>query len=482
MTASRRAERVAPGGRSRRGRGATALALACLAAGGTLVARAQDDGSKSTGPDDDSAPPNLEAFEQSWRLIRDQFYDRSFHGTDWDACHSRYAAKAKAATTRRELHEVTLKMLGELRTSHTAIIEPDVYRDHVDNETRATLAPMFGLELTRLDAGYFVNDVVAGTPASVAGVLRGDRLLHLDGAVPDDSNLRPIPWDVGLGGPRSYYPAAVKDRKATFEFERRAKAVRDGWNRYTVELTPLLWNQIEGSRASAQVLRLGPDIPIAYIRIYHLLSEDTIDIAADLLSRGSLSQAAAVVVDVRGKGGLTTAADRLCSIFDPNTRGGPVWARPAVLVVDGDTRSAKEILAWRWRDLKLGPIVGTKTCGAVIGARFLPLPDGAYLDPRELRHEVPHGGRVARGARGHARRHRPGLAPLCRGPRSVPRSRTGLGPRPGPGSAPLRRSPRLVLTDARVENDGRRNAFSEAAVKQPAPRRRFVLGPASESR
>lgn len=365
--------------RRRARRAGLALAVACLATGGLVAARAQDDGSKSNGPDDDSAPPNVEAFEQSWRLIRDQFYDRSFHGADWEACHARYAAKARAATTRRELHEVTLKMLGELRTSHTAIIEPDVYRDHVDNETRAQLAPTFGFEVTHLDAGYFVSEVVAGTPAAAAGVLRGDRLLHVDGAVPDDSNLRPIPWDVGLGGPRSYYPSAVKDRKATFELERRPRANREGYNRYTVGLAPHLWNQIEGSRAAARVQVLGPELEIAYVRVYTLLSEDTVDVVGEVLSKGPLARAAAVVVDARGKGGLTTAGDRLCALFDPRTRGGAVWGRPAVLVVDGDTRSAKEILTWRWRDMKIGPIVGTKTCGAVIGARFLPLPDGAYL-------------------------------------------------------------------------------------------------------
>jgi len=355
-------------------------ALALATGGGILAgARAQDDGSKNDKSDDDNAPPNMEAFEQAWRTIRDQFYDRSFHGADWEACHARYVAKARAASTRRELHEITLAMLGELKTSHTAIIEPDVYRDHVDNETRATLAPMFGFELSHLDSGYFVTEVVAGTPAAVAGIHRGDRLLHVDGAAPDDTNLRPMPWDVGLGGARGYYPAATKDRKGTFEFERRARSSREGYNRYTVELVPILWNQIEGSRASMRTLKLGPDVPVGYARIYHLLSEDTIDILAGELSSGKLANAATLVLDVRGKGGLTTAGDRLCALFDPGVRGGAVWARPAVLVVDHDTRSAKEILAWRWRDMKIGPIVGTKTRGAVIGSRFMPLPDGAYV-------------------------------------------------------------------------------------------------------
>jgi carboxyl-terminal processing protease len=353
------------------------LVLVCLAATGiSLRARAQDDATRADR-DDDSAPPNLEAFEQAWRLIRDQFYDRGFHGVDWEACRARYLPKARAATTRRELHEVTLAMLGELKTSHTAIIEPDVYRDHVDNETKGTVAPTFGFEVTRLEAGYFVNEVAAGAPAEVGGVVRGDRLLSIDGAAPDDGNLRPTPWDVGLGGPRAYYP--TPSRRARFELERRPKASREGWNRYAVELTPIPWNLIEATRSSSRTVTLGPGVSIGYVRLYHLLSEDSIDIIAEALARGPLSSAEGLVVDARGKGGLTSAVDRLCELFDPKARSGAVWCRPAVCVVDADTRSAKEILAWRWRDRKIGPLVGTKTRGAVIGARFLPLPDGAYV-------------------------------------------------------------------------------------------------------
>jgi C-terminal processing protease CtpA/Prc len=37
------------------------------------------------------------------------------------------------------------------------------------------------------------------------------------------------------------------------------------------------------------------------------------------------------------------------------------------------------MLAWQWRDQNVGPLVGERTRGAVVGARFVPLPDGAYL-------------------------------------------------------------------------------------------------------
>src|SRR5438067_13932251 len=112
---------------SRRLAGAAAFGLALAAAAASPFARAQDEQARARA-EGDAAPADLETFEQAWRLIHDQFYDRTYHGLDWDAVRVRWLPKAKAAVTRRELHEVLLAMLAELKTSHTALVEPDVYK------------------------------------------------------------------------------------------------------------------------------------------------------------------------------------------------------------------------------------------------------------------------------------------------------------------------------------------------------------------
>ena len=48
-------------------------------------------------------------------------------------------------------------------------------------------------------------------------------------------------------------------------------------------------------------------------------------------------------------------------------------------LIDRNTRSAKEILAFEWRQRRIGPLVGTNSAGAVLGARFQRLGDGSYL-------------------------------------------------------------------------------------------------------
>lgn len=356
--------------RSHRGRWRLAPAALTLAIVGFVLA----DGAPAQDPPPPRGP-DQRVFEDAWRMLRDAFYDRNMHGVDWDAARERYLPRARSARNQEELHEVILEMMAELKASHAAVIEEDVYRKHYDHEAKGMLAPTFGVKIAKLADGYFVADCVAGGPAQAAGLIKGDRLLAVNGRPPEQANLRPLPWDAGLGGTRYYIlPTEKAGDRLRLELQRfpREKGL------FQLTLASAMWNELEGSRASRQVItRHG--MKIGYMRLYHVLSEEPVDLLGEFISR-QLSDAQAIVLDIRGQGGLPSAVDRVLDYFDPGARGGPLWGRrPAVLLIDGETRSAKEILALFWKRRNLGRIVGQRTRGAVLGAQFRPLPDGAYL-------------------------------------------------------------------------------------------------------
>lgn len=337
----------------------------------TAPARAQESGQPRPAP----AKPDLELFDEVWRLFRDQFYDRGLHGVDWDAVLARHRTRAEAARTPEELHDAMAAMIAELKASHASVIEGDVYRDHVEAESRGKPVPEYGLKIVRLPEGWFVSDAVHGSAALAAGLRRGDRVLQVDGVPVESAPLRPAPWDSGLGVPREYYlptPRAVGQR-IKLELERfpRPRGL------FAVELVARPWNLLEATLASRQVItRQG--VKIGYLRLYHLLSDDMVEILAEFLVK-DLADAQAVVVDLRGMGGLPRAVEKIAQLMDPNRPGGSVWGRPAVALIDRGTRSAKEMTAWEWRDRRIGPLVGTRSAGAVIGASFKELDDGACL-------------------------------------------------------------------------------------------------------
>lgn len=353
--------------RNRRGAPRWAPALALVTAAGLLSAPAPAQDSKGVEAQ--------RVFEDAWRMVRDSFYDRGMHGVNWDAARERHLPRARAARSREELHEVILEMVAELKVSHAAVLEEDVYRKHYDHEAKGMLAPTFGVKLVKLPDGYFVADCVAGGPADAAGLLRGDKLLAVNGGAPETANLRPLPWDAGLGGLRAYLlPTEAAGERVRLELERfpRPKGL------FQVSLTSALWNELEGARVSRRTYeRCG--VKIGYMRLYHLLSEEPVDLLAQFISR-DLADAQAIVLDIRGSGGLPIAVERVLEYFDPGARGGPLWGRrPAVLLTDRETRSAKEILAFFWKRRGVGKVVGQRTRGAVLGAQFRQLPDGAYM-------------------------------------------------------------------------------------------------------
>ncbi|MFZ4596895.1 MAG: protease, partial [Verrucomicrobiaceae bacterium] len=55
---------------------------------------------------------------ESWRMMRDYFYDRGMHGVDWTAIRKKYEPLVERVTERNELTSVLSDMLGELTALH----------------------------------------------------------------------------------------------------------------------------------------------------------------------------------------------------------------------------------------------------------------------------------------------------------------------------------------------------------------------------
>jgi carboxyl-terminal processing protease len=112
----------------------------------------------------------------------------------------------------------------------------------------------------------------------------------------------------------------------------------------------------------------------------------------EAISAGPLKDADALVWDLRDGWGGTATPDDL-DVFDPR---GPImtvtnrageshfvtvkWRKPVVLLVNGGTRSAKEILAYGFKKYGYGPVVGTRTSGSVLAASAFMLGDGTLLE------------------------------------------------------------------------------------------------------
>lgn len=138
---------------------------------------------------------------------------------------------------------------------------------------------------------------------------------------------------------------------------------------------------------------------LGYIRIYSWAGQHYQDRLEELLQQEPLASADGVVLDIRG--GWGGANPQYLDLFDapmPTLTHMPregeafewdpaqdlpertfYWRNPVVLLVDGGTRSGKEIVAYAFKKHGIGPVVGERTAGAVLAGRPFVLSDDSLL-------------------------------------------------------------------------------------------------------
>ena len=139
-------------------------------------------------------------FVESWRLLRDYFYDTDMHGVDWPDMLSRYRPLADRVSTRAELSDLMSQLTGELSTLHHFVYGGDL------RQPAATIRPAtLGAMLVRDEAagGFRVGHVYATDPddpearsplrSPGVDIAEGDVILQINGrdtlSVPDPSTL-----------------------------------------------------------------------------------------------------------------------------------------------------------------------------------------------------------------------------------------------------------------------------------------------------
>jgi len=328
-------------------------------------------------------------FEEVVDLVEAELYDPARRDGAWRAASTRQRRHWEAAATPDERAQVLRSLLAGLGVSHTAFYTPgepawyellDLFRE---GPTREAIRRLFhegvvryetlGLVLTERDGATFVADVLEGSPAAAAGVEPGDRLLAAA--------------ELELGSPQ---PSPERAGKTV---RRLLLAAEDDLRGRVVDVAPLRIQPEEmylaAQRASGRVFERG-DRRIAYVHVRSWASKRYQDLLEEQLLESELASADALVLDLRG--GWGGADPGYLALFDPRapelvmtprnepaTRTRRAWTKPVVLLVDGSTRSGKEVIAYAFKRHAIGPVVGERTAGAVLGGRPFVLRDGTLL-------------------------------------------------------------------------------------------------------
>jgi carboxyl-terminal processing protease len=336
-------------------------------------------------------PSKAEVFEQIWQTVNDRFFDPNFNGVDWKAVRKRYAPQVKQAQSREQMASVVNQMLAELRTSHLRYYTPDepayyqllgIFQPR-SSELRKQLKDIFpsgkleypsiGIFTRSLNGKTFINALLDESPAVKAGLKVGDEILSVD-----DRPFHPMRSFAGQAG----QPVNVRIQRTV-----------DPTSQQTIQVTPKLYDTtkmfLDAQRASTRLIeRQGKKI--GYVHIWSCGHEQYQDELEEAVLYDRLREADALILDLReGWGGspatvlnlYTGRSPSMTSVARDGTRytSYASWQKPAVMLVNEGSRSAKEILAYGFQQYKVGPVVGMPTAGAVVAGRPYLMKDGSLL-------------------------------------------------------------------------------------------------------
>lgn len=325
-------------------------------------------------------------FREAWRQQRGHYWTASMTADDWDALHARYEPLARRVRTRDELSDVLWLLHGELGTSHAYVVGGDeAWRPHYR-------IGLLGADLEWDEAAerHRIARIHAGdtwlpgghSPLALPGVNAkvGDYLLAVDG--------RPC----GRGA----HPWSLLERPGQAVTLTLASHP-DGSDARDVAVTTLIQEHRcryrEWVRQNQAVVDARSGGRVGYIHLPDMQVAGLVE-----FHRAWLWQVGreALIVDARDNGGgnvsqiLLSKLNRKLMGFvkarwaEPEALPYNTVVGPLVALCNERTGSDGDIFCQSWKQQGMGPLIGKRTWGGVIGIdRGRTLVDGGYTTQPE---------------------------------------------------------------------------------------------------
>jgi tricorn protease len=336
-------------------------------------------------------------FDEAWRINRDYFYAANMHGLNWRAMKEKYAAFLPEAASRSDVNLLLQWMSSELAVGHHRVGGGDRL-----DAPRPVPGGLLGADYAVENGRYRF--------AKVFGGLNFNPALRAPLTEPG-VNVRAGEYLIAVGGQDVRPPANLYsffENTAGKIVELTVGPNADGTGSRVVKVVPVaneaaLRNRdwVEGNLKKVDAATGG--------RVAYVYVPNTAQPGYDYFKRYFYPQTHkdAVIVDERFNGGGQIADYYIDLLRRPlisywNMRYGDDLKTPAasiqgpkVMIIDETAGSGGDLLPWMFRKFKLGPIVGQRTWGGLVGTLGFPvLMDGGSITAPNLAIWTPEEGWV----------------------------------------------------------------------------------------
>jgi len=325
-----------------------------------------------------------ELYDRVWTLIDTKYVDSSENNQDWHRWRHKYDS---ALQSDKDAYIAIETMLASLNDPYTRFLDPEEFAD----ENQSIRGSLFGvgIQIGIKDDKLTVIAPIEDTPADRAGLKANDLILEIDGKSTKGMTVKDAA-DKIKGKKGTAVNLLIKRENVP---AKNYSIVRD-----EINIKAVSTKEPKGAKVSSNV---------GYIRLNSFLSHNASSEIEAALKQ--LSDKDGYILDLRSNpGGLLTNATAISNMFldggiivstvdrdgykeAMTAIGYPITSKPLVIMIDGGSASASEILSGALKDNGRAILVGTKSFGKGLVQEINKLPGGSGVNITTQKYLTPNG-------------------------------------------------------------------------------------------
>ena len=323
--------------------------------------------------------PPKELFLETWNLVKKSYWDNDLNEQNWAHWKKRYLHKIE---TEEDAYVAINSMLASLNDPYSKFLNEEEFKEQ--NNSIDSKIYGIGINIASVSGKIYIINVIKGAPAELGGLRPGDMILKINGNNVNGDNVYQTASYI-KGNLNSFVDLEIlRDDKKLVKKIKRA--------------------EIKIKTVESEII----DKEIGYIRIVSFISSEGPVEFIDAMNK--VKDTKALILDLRGNtGGLFQNAVFVANMFlDKGDivkvigRGGHnsfyraenkeyIYDKPLVVLVDGESASASEIVSAALKDNGRAMIVGTKTFGKGVVQKVYTMPNHTGMNLTIARYLTPNG-------------------------------------------------------------------------------------------